>query len=163
MQTQLAQLNKTSEESQKQHKVQIEEANKQNKDLQVKLEQLNKTLGESQKSHAEQMTALQKQMKDQNDAAEKARKEMQVADAEKTKQFNASLVQMQEANKMLQGSLDKAVAQGNEAMNHSKELELKLSEALNQTGQGVMPGYAKTIILVLAVLVIILIVALLFR
>ena len=99
----------------------------------------------------------------QNDAAEKARKEMQVADAEKTKQFNASLVQMQEANKMLQGSLDKAVAQGNEAMNHSKELELKLSEALNQTGQGVMPGYAKTIILVLAVLVIILIVALLFR
>ena len=88
---------------------------------------------------------------------------MQVADAEKTKQFNASLVQMQEANKMLQGSLDKAVAQGNEAMNHSKELELKLSEALNQTGQGVMPGYAKTIILVLAVVVIILIVALLFR
>lgn len=64
LQTQLAQLNKTSEESQKQHKVQIEEANKQNKDLQVKLEQLNKTLGESQKSHAEQMTALQKQMKD---------------------------------------------------------------------------------------------------
>lgn len=163
LQIQLVQLNKTSEESQKQHKVQIEEANKQNKDLQIKLEQLNKTLGESQKSHSEQMNALQKQMKEQNDAAEKARKELQIADAEKTKQFNASLLQMQEANKMLQGSLDKAVAQGNEAMNRSKELELKLSEALNKTDQGSLPGYAKAIMIGLVLLIIILFVVLLTR
>ena len=156
LQEQLDKLNKTNEEAQKQHKVQIEEANKQNKDLQTKLEQLNKTLGESQKSHTEQMTALQKQMKEQSDAADKARQQMQAQDAEKTKQFNTSLAQMQETNKMLQGSLDKAVAQGNEAMKHTKELEMKLAEALNKPSQTYVPGSIKLLIVILAILVTIL-------
>lgn len=160
LQEQLDKLNKTNEEAQKQHKVQIEEANKQNKDLQTKLEQLNKTLGESQKSHTEQMTALQKQMKEQNDAADKARQQMQAQDAEKTKQFNTSLAQMQETNKMLQGSLDKAVAQGNEAMKQAKDLEVKLSEALNKAGQSSLPGSAKAVIIVLAILVVVLLIVL---
>ena len=156
LQEQLDKLNKTNEEAQKQHKVQIEEANKQNKDLQTKLEQLNKTLGESQKSHTEQMTSLQKQMKEQSDAADKARQQMQAQDAEKTKQFNTSLAQMQETNKMLQGSLDKAVAQGNEAMKHTKELEMKLAEALNKPSQTYVPGSIKLLIVILAILVTIL-------
>lgn len=160
LQEQLDKLNKTNEEAQKQHKVQIEEANKQNKDLQTKLEQLNKTLGESQKSHTEQMTALQKQMKEQNEAADKARQQMQAQDAEKTKQFNTSLAQMQETNKMLQGSLDKAVAQGNEAMKQAKDLEVKLSEALNKAGQSSLPGSAKAVIIVLAILVVVLLIVL---
>lgn len=160
LQEQLDKLNKTNEEAQKQHKVQIEEANKQNKDLQTKLEQLNKTLGESQKSHTEQMTALQKQMKEQNEAADKARQQMQAHDAEKTKQFNTSLAQMQETNKMLQGSLDKAVAQGNEAMKQAKDLEVKLSEALNKAGQSSLPGSAKAVIIVLAILVVVLLIVL---
>lgn len=160
LQEQLDKLNKTNEEAQKQHKVQIEEANKQNKDLQTKLEQLNKTLGESQKSHTEQMTALQKQMKEQSDAADKARQQIQAQDAEKTKQFNTSLAQMQETNKMLQGSLDKAVAQGNEAMKQAKDLEVKLSEALNKAGQSSLPGSAKAVIIVLAILVVVLLIVL---
>lgn len=160
LQEQLDKLNKTNEEAQKQHKVQIEEANKQNKDLQTKLEQLNKTLGDSQKSHTEQMTALQKQMKEQSDSAEKARQQMQAQDAEKTKQFNTSLAQMQETNKMLQGSLDKAVAQGNEAMKQAKDLEVKLSEALNKAGQSSLPGSAKAVIIVLAILVVVLLIVL---
>lgn len=160
LQEQLDKLNKTNEEAQKQHKVQIEEANKQNKDLQTKLEQLNKTLGESQKSHTEQMTALQKQMKEQSEAADKARQQMQAQDAEKTKQFNTSLAQMQETNKMLQGSLDKAVAQGNEAMKQAKDLEVKLSEALNKAGQSSLPGSAKAVIIVLAILVVVLLIVL---
>ena len=122
---------------------------------------MNKTLGESQKSHTEQMTALQKQMKEQSDAADKARQQMQAQDAEKTKQFNTSLAQMQETNKMLQGSLDKAVAQGNEAMKQAKDLEMKLSEAMNKAGQSSMPGSAKAIIVVLAILVAILLIVLL--
>ena len=160
LQEQLDKLNKTNEEAQKQHKVQIEEANKQNKDLQTKLEQLNKTLGESQKSHTEQMTALQKQMKEQSDAADKARQQMQAQDAEKTKQFNTSLAQMQETNKMLQGSLDKAVAQGNEAMKQAKDLEVKLSDALNKAVQSSLPGSAKAVIIVLAILVVALLIVL---
>ena len=102
------------------------------------------------------MTALQKQMKEQSDAADKARQQMQAQDAEKTKQFNTSLAQMQETNKMLQGSLDKAVAQGNEAMKHTKELEMKLAEALNKPSQTYVPGSIKLLIVILAILVTIL-------
>lgn len=109
------------------------------------------------------MNALQKQMKEQSDAADKARQQMQAQDAEKTKQFNTSLAQMQETNKMLQGSLDKAVAQGNEAMKQAKDLELKLSEALNKGTQTTISGSAKTIIIVLAILVIILLIVILNR
>ena len=127
--------------------------------MQTKLEQLNKTLGESQKSHTEQMTALQKQMKEQSDAADKARQQMHAQDAEKTKQFNTSLAQMQETNKMLQGSLDKAVAQGNEAMKQAKDLEVKLAEALQKTGGTTVPAYIWVIIAVLAVVIAVLLFA----
>ena len=102
------------------------------------------------------MTALQKQMKEQSDAADKARQQMQAQDAEKTKQFNTSLAQMQETNKMLQGSLDKAVAQGNEAMKQAKDLEIKLAESINQQGAVKLPISVKIIILSLTILIIIL-------
>ena len=81
---------------------------------------------------------------------------MQAQDAEKTKQFNTSLAQMQETNKMLQGSLDKAVAQGNEAMKQAKDLEVKLAEALQKTGGTSVPSYIWIIIAILAIIIVVL-------
>ena len=56
---------------------------------------------------------------------------------------------------MLQGSLDKAVAQGNEAMKQAKDLELKLAEV--SQNQNVAPkSYLIVIISLLALVAILL-------
>lgn len=131
LQEKLAKLTKTQEETQKQHKEQVDKANKQNnEELQKKLTEITKANETAQKAHAEQLGKLQGQMKAQTEAS-----------AKQSKEFNESLKKMQETNGQLQKSMEKLTAQNtqankdlNEAKDKARQLEKQLSEALSNSG-----------------------------
>jgi exonuclease VII large subunit len=114
---------KAQQEATKKHNEQVQAAQKQNKELQEQLKGI-------QKSHQEQITKLTEAQKQQQEQQKKHQDEL-----------NKSLGKMQESNNQLQKNLAAITTQNTESLKqlalakeHAKDLEHKLSEALNGKG-----------------------------
>ena len=144
-----------TEKIKKQFKDQLEASLKQNKELQEKLKVLTKAQEDSAKAQQEatknqneQVLAAQKQNKELQEQLKGIQKSHQeqitkLTDAQKQQQaeLNKSLGKMQESNNQLQKNLAAITAQNTESLKqlaqareHAKDLEHKLSEALNRKG-----------------------------
>ena len=127
------------EEIKKQFTKQIEDANKQNKELQERLTAITKSSEASQKQSKEQLEAMkkqqeeaQKQAKQQTETMQKQNNDLQ----EKLKGMQKSLdeftktnSQMIRENTNLNNTIRKLSADLTAAQNHSKELERQLKES----------------------------------
>lgn len=114
---------KAQQEATKKHNEQVQAAQKQNKELQEQLKGI-------QKSHQEQITKLTEAQKQQQEQQKKQQEEL-----------NKNLSKMQESNTQLQKNLAAITTQNTESLKQlaqakeqAKDLEHKLSEALNNKG-----------------------------
>lgn len=151
-----------TEKIKKQFQDQLEASQKQNKELQEKLKVLTKAqedsvkaLQKATKKHNDQVQAAQKQNRDlqeqlkgiqknhQKQIAKLTENQKQQQEQQKKHQdeLNKSLGKMQEANNQLQKDLAAITAQNTESLKqlaqakeHTKDLEHKLSEAINNKG-----------------------------
>ena len=142
-------LTKQQEAAQKQHKEQIDAANKQNTKLQAQLKSIEKTnkeqidkLNETHKTQLtklnESQTKLQEQLKKQQEDANK-----------RSAELNTSIKKMQETNSNLQKSLSQLTAQNtqaakdlNAAKDRARELERQLEEARRKNKKGCLGSIA---------------------
>ena len=132
---------KAQQEATKKHNEQVQAAQKQNKELQEQLKGI-------QKSHQEQITKLTVAQKQQQEQQKKQQEEL-----------NKNLSKMQESNTQLQKNLAAITTQNTESLKQlaqakeqAKDLEHKLSEALNNKGGN------SNVWMVIAIIVIILLI-----
>ena len=137
---------KAQQEATKKHNEQVQAAQKQNKELQEQLKGI-------QKSHQEQITKLTEAQKQQQEQQKKQQEEL-----------NKSLSKMQESNTQLQKNLAAITTQNTESLKQlalakeqAKDLEHKLSEALNNKG-----GNSNVWMVIAIIVIILLIVSFLF-
>lgn len=138
---------KAQQEATKKHNEQVQAAQKQNKELQEQLKGI-------QKSHQEQITKLTEAQKLQQEQQKKQQEEL-----------NKSLGKMQESNTQLQKNLAAITTQNTESLKQlalakeqAKDLEHKLSEALNNKG-----GNSNVWMVIAIIVIILLIVSFLFK
>ena len=138
---------KAQQEATKKHNEQVQAAQKQNKDLQEQLKGI-------QKSHQEQITKLTEAQKQQQEQQKKQQEEL-----------NKNLSKMQESNTQLQKNLAAITTQNTESLKQlalakeqAKDLEHKLSEALNNKG-----GNSNVWMVIAIIVIILLIVSFLFK
>lgn len=138
---------KAQQEATKKHNEQVQAAQKQNKELQEQLKGI-------QKSHQEQITKLTEAQKQQQEQQKKQQEEL-----------NKSLSKMQESNTQLQKNLAAITTQNTESLKQlalakeqAKDLEHKLSEALNNKG-----GNSNVWMVIAIIVIILLIVSFLFK
>ncbi len=138
---------KAQQEATKKHNEQVQAAQKQNKELQEQLKGI-------QKSHQEQITKLTEAQKQQQ---EQQKKQQEV--------LNKNLSKMQESNTQLQKNLAAITTQNTESLKQlalakeqAKDLEHKLSEALNNKG-----GNSNVWMVIAIIVIILLIVSFLFK
>ena len=124
-----------------QHKKATEEANKLHKTQNETLQKANTQLQEQLKTQGKTLTDLQEQTKKQQE------------------EMNKSLGKMQEANNLLQKNLAAITTQNTESLKqlaqakeHAKDLEHKLSEALNKNGGN------RNVLMIISIIAIILLV-----
>lgn len=138
---------KAQQEATKKHNEQVQAAQKQNKELQEQLKGI-------QKSHQEQITKLTEAQKQQQEQQKKQQEEL-----------NKNLSKMQESNTQLQKNLAAITTQNTESLKQlalakeqAKDLEHKLSEALNNKG-----GNSNVWMVIAIIVIILLIVSFLFK
>ena len=138
---------KAQQEATKKHNEQVQAAQKQNKELQEQLKGI-------QKSHQEQITKLTEAQKQQQEQQKKQQEEL-----------NKNLSKMQESNTQLQKNLAAITTQNTESLKQlaqakeqAKDLEHKLSEALNNKG-----GNRNVWMVIAIIVIILLIVSFLFK
>lgn len=138
---------KAQQEATKKHNEQVQAAQKQNKELQEQLKGI-------QKSHQEQITKLTEAQKQQQEQQKKQQEEL-----------NKNLSKMQESNTQLQKNLAAITSQNTESLKQlalakeqAKDLEHKLSEALNNKG-----GNSNVWMVIAIIVIILLIVSFLFK